>query len=292
LTQVAISFTQGYDGGLPITNYEYSLGGAAFSTITPADTVSPVTIPGLINQSTYAVTLRAINAAGNGTSSSNFSARTADIPPAPIPYSTIAGNGSITVLYTQPSDGGSPITNYQYSSNAGATFTAFSPATSNVSSATITGLSNTSTYGVALKAVNQFGASATYSTISGVTFYPPSKPINLTPTPGNSNVSIAFRQNSDGGTPITNYKYSLNSTIYTAFPGAGFTSSPVILSNLTNQSSYTVSLKATNLVGDSVASDVIIAYTASVPPAPTSLSTVSVTNTSITASFTQSTQTH
>jgi len=289
LTQLTLSFVQGYNGGLPITNYAYSLGGGAFSTITPADISTPVTITGLTNQSTYVVALRAINAAGDGVSSSNISARTADIPPAPIPFSTIAGNSSVTILYNQFTDGGSPITNYQYSSNAGSTFTAFSPATSNTSSATITGLDNISTYSLALKAVNQFGPSATFSTITGLTFYTPSKPINLVPTPGNSSISIAFRQNSDGGTPIINYKFSLNSTLYTSFPGAGFTSSPVILSNLVNQSTYAVSLKATNLVGDSVASDVILAYTASVPPAPTSLAAPSVTNTTINVSFTQAT---
>jgi len=289
LTQLTLSFVQGYDGGLPITNYAYSLGGGAYVPFSPIDISSPVTITGLTNQSTYAVALRAINAAGDGSNSSNISARTADIPPAPIPYSTIAGNSSITILYTLATDGGAPITNYQYSSNAGATFTAFSPNVSSISSATITGLDNLSSYTVALKAVNQFGPSATFSTLTGLTLYTPAKPINLIATPGNSTISISFRQNGDGGSPITNYKYNLNSTTYAFFPGAGYTASPVTLSNLYNQSTYTISLKATNIVGDSLASDTIIAYTAGPPPAPTNLSTISATNTTITASFTQST---
>jgi len=286
LNQLSISFLQGSNGGQPITNYLYSTDSFATSTLAGTSN-SPVVITGLTNQTTYTVALKALNSVGPGTSSSNLSARTADIPPAPIPYSTIAGNGAITLLYTQPGDGGSPITNYQYSFNNGVTFTPFSPAVGNTGSQIITGLSNISSYNLALKAVNTFGPSATYSTIAGSTFYPPPRPISLSATPGNSTVTIAFTQNGDGGTPITNYKYSFDSNTYTSFPAPGFQSSPVTLSNLYNGSTYSIYLKATNIIGDSASSESVSASTAGPPPAPTTLATVSATSSSVTLSFTQ-----
>ncbi|CAB4958685.1 MAG: hypothetical protein F2837_11490 [Actinobacteria bacterium] len=67
----SVSFTAGADGGSSITNYEYQLNGSgAWTALSPADTSSPVTIPGLTNGTPYTVKLRAVNALGAGTASS------------------------------------------------------------------------------------------------------------------------------------------------------------------------------------------------------------------------------
>jgi hypothetical protein len=71
------------------------------------------------------------------------------------------------VLFTQSSNGGSAITNYEYSVDNGATFTAFSPAQT-FSPVMISGigLTNGTSYNVALKAVNATGAGPASDIIS------------------------------------------------------------------------------------------------------------------------------
>ena len=81
----------------------------------------------------------------------------------------------------------------------------------------------------------------------------PSAPTALTSTAGNGTAEISFTQGSDGGSAITNYKYSTDGTTYTALSPAD-TISPVTISGLSNGTSYTIYLKAVNAIGDSVAS--------------------------------------
>lgn len=71
-----IIFTPPSAVGKPaITNYEYSVDGSAFVAISPAQTYSPIMIPGLTNGTTYTAKIRAVNSDGAGAesvSSSSF----------------------------------------------------------------------------------------------------------------------------------------------------------------------------------------------------------------------------
>ena len=64
-----ISFTAGANGGAAISNYEYSTDGSTWIALSPADTTSPVTIPGLTNGTAYSIYLRSVNSVGSGTAS-------------------------------------------------------------------------------------------------------------------------------------------------------------------------------------------------------------------------------
>ena len=77
-TQAVISFTAPTDdGGSAITNYQFSTnGGSTWTAFSPADAISPVTITGLAQATTYSVALRAVNDAGEGTPSANLSVTT------------------------------------------------------------------------------------------------------------------------------------------------------------------------------------------------------------------------
>jgi len=81
----------------------------------------------------------------------------------------------------------------------------------------------------------------------------PAAPTSLVATAGDGQASISFTQGSNGGSAITNYKYSLDGTTYTALSPAA-TTSPITISGLTNATSYSIYLKAVNTVGDSSAS--------------------------------------
>jgi len=157
---VSISFTPGSDGGLTISNYQYSIDcGVTFIPLNPLDGISPVTISGLTNGQTYCIELKAVNSAA-GIASSSVEYTASGVPSAPTSISwTDVYNGRISVSFTPGSSQGSAITNYQYSLNGGSTFTALSPAASS-SPITITGLTNRTDYSLALKAVNANGVGA------------------------------------------------------------------------------------------------------------------------------------
>jgi hypothetical protein len=81
----------------------------------------------------------------------------------------------------------------------------------------------------------------------------PAAPTSLVATAGDGQASISFTQGTNGGSAITNYKYSLDGTTYTALSPAA-TTSPITITGLTNATSYNIYLKAVNAVGDSSAS--------------------------------------
>lgn len=81
----------------------------------------------------------------------------------------------------------------------------------------------------------------------------PAAPTSLVATAGDGQASISFTQGSNGGSAITNYKYSLDGSTYTALSPSVITS-PITIGGLANGTTYNVYLKAVNAVGDSSAS--------------------------------------
>jgi titin len=264
-----ISFTAGANGGSALTNYQYSTdGGSTFNSFSPADTTSPVTITGLTYGTTYSIVLRAINSAGNGTSSSTLSVTV----PSVVPFApTTLSAGSITansavISFTPGANGGSAITNYQYSINGGTSFTSFSPAVTS-SPVTISGLSGGTTYSVVLRAVNANGNGASSSSISVTTSnVSPSAPTALSSSEvGTTSAKISFSAGANGGSAITNYKYSTNGgTSFTAFSPA-VTAGPVTITGLTSNTTYNIVIKAVNSVGDGSSSAALSVTTSRLP---------------------------
>ena len=73
--ELSVAFTAGSDNGESIDNYEYELDASGtWTALSPADTTSPLTITGLTNETTYAVRIRAVNAAGSGAVSNSVDA--------------------------------------------------------------------------------------------------------------------------------------------------------------------------------------------------------------------------
>jgi hypothetical protein len=272
------------DGGSTITNYEYSLNNG--STFTSAgSTVSPLIITGLTNGVTYQVVIRAINAAGVGAPSTMMEGTPSTLPSPPTGLSGAPGDKQITVSFTPGNNGGSAITNYQYSTDNGTTYRALSPVDAlspititTLSSDGITELTNGTPYTVRLKAVNANGVSTASSSISvtPVLITVPPEPTALSGVGGDRAVYILFTQSGNGGSAITNYEYSINGGSFVAFSPAQ-TFSPVAITStdgttlLTNSTSYTVVLKAVNSVGSSIAS-----ASTSVTPTVNSLNTASL----------------
>jgi hypothetical protein len=206
-------------------------------------------------------------------------------PSAPTSLSASAGNQSVIIAFTPGSNGSSPITNYKYSINNGASYTAFSPSVTS-SPVFITGLTNGQSYNIKLLAVNLDGDGTPSSTITVTPHSVPDAPTNLVASyGGHGSVSVSFTPGSNGGETITNYLYSIDcgSTFTALNPADGIT--PITISGLTTGVSYCIELRAINNQGAGVASS-SVQYTATdVPSAPTSITWTDLYNGSISVAF-------
>ena len=168
-----------------------------------------------------------------------------DAPTSPI---ATAGNAQASVAFTAPIyNGGSAITGYTVTSSPGS-FTA-SGASSPIN---VTGLSNGIAYTFTVVATNSVGNSvASTASAAVVPKTVPGAPTSPVATLGNAQASVAFTPpTSNGGSAITGYTVTSTPGGYTA-TGA---SSPIIVTGLTNETSYTFTVIAINAVGNSVAS--------------------------------------
>lgn len=71
---LTIIFLPGSNGGTPITNYSYSTDGVVFTSLSPVQTTSPLTISGLTNGTVYTIYIKAINSVGSSVASDVISA--------------------------------------------------------------------------------------------------------------------------------------------------------------------------------------------------------------------------
>jgi hypothetical protein len=173
------------------------------------------------------------------------------IPNPPINLVGTYANSSVTISFTPGDNGGAEIIDYLYSFN-GKTFTSLG---TNTSPVTITGLTNGTIYTIYLRARNRIGISKISSIpITITTSTIPSAPSSLTATPADGSVSIQFVQTSNGGAAITDYLYSFDDEAYYS---SGDNTSPITISDLTNDTEYTIYIKAVNINGNSSASDSI-----------------------------------
>jgi hypothetical protein len=133
-------------------------------------------------------------------------------------------------------------------------FVAVSASTS-TSPVVINGLTNGTSYSIKLRAVNSVGDGADSAAISSTPAAIADAPTDLVATPGDSQVSVAFTApSSDGGAAITDYEYQLEDGTWVS---ASTSTSPVVITGLTNGTSYSIKLRAVNSAGDGAASDAV-----------------------------------
>lgn len=252
----SIAFTPGNAGSASVTNYEYRLysgSWGAWTALSPAVTTSPITLSGLTNGTSYTAQLRAVTSIGAGDSSSSVSF-TPGRPEAPTGLSASVTTASADVSFTPGANGGASITNYEYSTDSGTSWTALSPADS-TSPVTIAGLTGGTPYSVRLRAVNGIATGLASSSVSFTTSaIAPSAPTAVNVTPSSSSAQVVFTAGSNGGSAITDYEYSLDGG--STWTSAGRTSSPITVAGLVEGTTYSLELRAVNAVGSGVASGV------------------------------------
>ena len=202
------------------------------------------------------------------------------------PTTPIAGSGFSVTVESQDASGTatnvSAATSFDLTSNGnagtiGGTLTGTIAAGTN--SVTVTGvtLPNAGT-GVVLTSTVNAGDVLTAATSSAFNVIATSNAPTITSvTPGNNQLSVAFTApTSDGGSAISNYKYSTNGTTFVACSPAQ-TTSPILITGLTNGVSYPIQILAVNAAGDGLVSNTVSGIPAApaIPTISASVSTLS-----------------
>ncbi len=185
----------------------------------------------------------------------------------------VAANQSLTVSFTAPaSTGGSPITAYQYSTDAGATWhnrTDGQSATSTTMTITaasadgVTPLVDGQTYDVEIRALNAAGSGPGSAVATGIPVTVPDAPTIATVTSENGALGVTFTPASNGGSAITAYEYSVDGVNWTT---TGSLSPSFTITGLTNGTTYPVEVRADNAEGNSDASTVGVGDSATRSP--------------------------
>lgn len=269
------------NGGSAVTGYTVTLTpgtGTAVSKAVAAD-VTTATFPNLVRGESYVATVVATNAVGTSAASAGSAAvQIAAVAPSTpaAPTATAASQSSINVGWVAPVNGGSAITGYTVSVSQGGSVVTTQDFGATATSGTISGLSTATAYSVSVSATNAVGTSE-LSSATSVTTLASAPDAVAKPTvsaASGSAINVAWVAPADGGSAITGYTVSVQqggTEVATASVGASTTTTTV--SGLTAGTSYTATVTAINAAGTgatSPVSDAVQTYSApAAPAAPT-----------------------
>jgi fibronectin type 3 domain-containing protein len=273
----------GSNGGAAVSGYDVYRGSSSGSETLLAmlGNVTVWTDTAAANGATYYYKLSAVNSVGEGSKSNELNASPsapATVPGAPTLNTAAAGNATVTLGWSAPSNnGGATITSYKVYRGTSSGNETFLTTLGNVTSYTDTGLTNGSTYYYKVTAVNSVGEGAKSNEMNATPAAAatvPGTPTLNSATPGNASVVLGWSAPaSNGGSAVTGYKVyrgtsSGNETFLTTLGNVtSYTDSGV-----TNGSTYYYKVSALNSVGEGSKSNEMSAtpsVPATVPGAPT-----------------------
>jgi titin len=193
------------------------------------------------------------------------------IPEYPVNLVTTAGNASVKIGFRPPSsDGGSVITNYQYSLNNGA-WTDRTPASSSTP-LMITGLTNGVNYSIRIRAVNAAGGGVASWPVSAMPMTTPGAPQGLSAQASHRSATMSFTHPAEtGGVSITHYQWSLDGGQTWTVTTQASRSTPMLMQDLINGRTYQIRVRAINLAGAGPASNVATVMPCTTPDFPTNI---------------------
>ena len=287
--QIVVNYTAPADNGSPITFYSATCtsadGGTSGLTSITGPTATPITVTGLTNGHTYTCVVSAINAVGSSPSSAASASAFVGLPSAPPQPTVAAGNAQIVVTFAAPNNNGSTITGYTAtctSGNGGVT----GSTTGTASPLIVTALTNGASYTCTVAAANVFGPGpSSPASAAAVPSLVPASPAAPTVLFGNERVTVTFTPIVDVANPVTGYAATCTS-LDGGTPGAkSGTTSPLVVTSLTNGKTYTCTVTATNIVGTSPPSPPSAGVVPAAAPAAPTLVSVTAGNAALTVSF-------
>jgi outer membrane protein OmpA-like peptidoglycan-associated protein len=213
-----------------------------------------------------------VTATGGSGAAADYSAFTnlipASVPVAPT-VSITDGSDSITakVIWVGGSGNGSPITGYNVSVTKNGSSTSCTGGNTSASAGSeceVTGVGG-DVFVARVSAQNLVGYSETTTSSTYALIGTVDTPTAVTGTPGNGTATISFTQNANGDT-VDDYEYSLDGGV--TFISLGDNSSPVVISGLTNGTTYSIVIRGIGRTNGAGPESATITVTPAVPPAP------------------------
>ena len=167
-------------------------------------------------------------------------------PGAPTSVVATLGAGSASVSFTSPVANGSAITSYTVTA-ADSTSSGRGGQTASGSSSpvVISGLVNGDSYSFVVTATNAAGTGSPSATSNGIVpVAVPTAPSNVTASPGNQTITVSWTGSNAEGSPVASYTVSSPSGL-----GCTTTATSCGFSGLTNGTSYSFTVTATNAIG-------------------------------------------
>jgi fibronectin type 3 domain-containing protein len=266
----------GYNGGVPITNYNVYRDGSLLTTLGNVTSYQDNTMQHIAHTHTYEVS--AVNAVGESPKSNTSTITSWDIPSATTGVTATARAGQQNDIdWTAPTNnGGSPITGYRIqSSTDNITFTDVVASTT-TQPYTHTGLTLGTTYYYKVSAINAVGE-GTFGAASATVGDVPDTPASLTVVPqAGMQMTITVTIPNDNGYAISSYTLHKSSDNFTTFTVVGPQASNTFVDYPLNiGTSYQYKALATNSLGDSALSAASATTVAGdVPSTPIAPSTV------------------
>ncbi len=278
-TTLTLSITPGTTGGLSRTDYVYSLdNGVTFTSFATA--TGPFVITGLANGTTYHVSVAAVNDLDTGTFSSRVNGVPATVPSAPRWLHGVRGSTTATLLWNpSATNGGSAITSYVVSDLHGHT------CTTSTMTCTVSGLTNGISYVFYVVAINSRGTSAPSNSNLVIPATTPGAPGITSVVAGNRSVVVTFTApTTTGGAALGYYDYSVDGGTSWQSGQYRTKNTALTITGLVNGTSYSVKIRARNIVGAGTAS----VATSAVPfttPGKTVIPSIVTTSTTATVTF-------
>jgi hypothetical protein len=248
--QASVRFTPPTsDGGSPITSYTVT---ASPSGQTATGGGTPIVVPGLTVGTSYTFTVVATNAAGSSIASTVSPAVTAiTVPDAPTNVIATPYNAdSVLLTWEAPVyNGGNTISWYNVNIFDSSSHTRVRNYDSATPSLSIDGFTNCTSYYFTVEAFNNAGSSVASTTSNVVkAMRVPDIPSQLNLTEDNGKITVTYTAPAyNGCSPITSYTVTMSPENYTVTNNG----TPVIITGLTNGTTYTFSVVATNAMGNS-----------------------------------------
>ena len=273
--QIEVAWDAPDDGGAAITDYDVRVRAGTsgpWTDRTHLGTSRTVTIGlffiTLSNGTSYEVQVRAENVAGEGDWSPSASATPRTVPGAPAAPTLTPGDGTLSVSWDAPGDRGAAITDYDVRYRTSGSWTDHTHV-GTARTATISGLSNGTSYEVQVRAENVAGEGDWSPSASATPQTAPDMAAAPTLTPSDGQIEVAWDAPDDRGAPITDYdvRYRSGTGAWTDHTHVG-TARTATISSLANGTSYEVQVRAENSEGEGDWSPSASATPRTVPDAP------------------------